>query len=106
EGMNLYGSGGFTSYSVKELQSQLQTWIDAGIDKVKMKIGRQPEEDVKRVKAARQAIGEDAELFVDANGAYDAKQAIEKAFQFEEYGVTWFEEPVSSKDMAGLHFIR
>lgn len=102
----VYGSGGFTSYSVEKLQQQLGSWAESGIKQVKMKVGRQPEKDVARVKAAKEAIGPGTGLFVDANGAYSAKQAIEKAFQFAEYGVTWFEEPVSSDDLQGLHLIR
>ena len=104
--MLVYGSGGFTSYSIDRLQKQLGGWADEGIEFVKMKIGREPNQDVARAKAAKEAIGEKATLFVDANGAYSARQAIEKAHQFADLGVTWFEEPVSSDDLAGLHFIR
>jgi L-alanine-DL-glutamate epimerase-like enolase superfamily enzyme len=107
----IYGSGGFTSYTDEQLASQLRGWVhDAGIPRVKMKIGtdrgRCPDRDVERIARARDAIGDEAELFVDANGAYTAKQAIRLARQFEERNVTWFEEPVSSDDLAGLHRIR
>lgn len=102
----IYGSGGFTSYSIDQLQRQLGGWAEKGIQQVKMKIGREPEKDVERVKAAREAIGRDTALFVDANGAYNAKQAIEKAGQFADLGVTWLEEPVPAHDLKGLHFIR
>ncbi len=73
---------------------------------VKIKIGTHPEKDVERVKDARDAIGKNAELFVDANGAYTVKQAIEKSYQFKEYNVSWFEEPVTSDNLEGLQFIR
>jgi L-alanine-DL-glutamate epimerase-like enolase superfamily enzyme len=106
DGVPIYGSGGFTNYSVPELQAQLAGWIEQGIPRMKMKIGTHPEQDLGRVRAAREAIGNDAELFVDANGAYHAKQAIEFAFKFSELGAKWFEEPVSSDDLRGLHFIR
>lgn len=102
----IYGSGGFTSYPVERLQKQLGGWAEQGIKQVKMKIGRDPENDLYRVKMAKEAIGAKAELFVDANGAYSAKQAIEKAYQFSAIGVTWFEEPVPSYDLKGLNFIR
>lgn len=103
----LYGSGGFTSYGREQLQRQLAGWVAEGIPRVKMKIGRDPGADPRRVAAARQAIGPDAELFVDANGAYDGKEALALAALFaEDAGVTWFEEPVSSDDLQGLHFIR
>jgi L-alanine-DL-glutamate epimerase-like enolase superfamily enzyme len=73
---------------------------------VKMKIGREPEHDLARVKAAREAIGPRAELFVDANGAYSRKQALGQANAFAQYDVTWFEEPVVSDDLEGLRLIR
>ena len=101
-----YGSGGFTSYSDTELKRQLTGWIDAGLTKVKMKIGSDPASDVARVRSARDAIGPDAELFVDANGAYDRKQGLAKAAAFADLGVSWFEEPVSSDDLEGLRLIR
>ena len=102
----IYGSGGFTSYSIDRLQKQLGGWADEGITQVKMKIGREPKKDVERVKKAREAIGKNCALFVDANGAYSVKQALEKAHQFAELGVSWFEEPRPSSDLKGLHFIR
>jgi L-alanine-DL-glutamate epimerase-like enolase superfamily enzyme len=102
----IYGSGGFTSYSVPELQKQLSDWTSSGISRVKMKIGREPGKDVARVRAAREAIGSDAELFVDANGAYSRKQALAMASSFAELGVSWFEEPVPSDDLEGLHLMR
>jgi L-alanine-DL-glutamate epimerase-like enolase superfamily enzyme len=102
----IYGSGGFTSYSIRDLQEQLGGWVEQGISRVKMKIGRQPEHDVERVKAVRAAIGPEAALFVDANGAYSRKQALEQAQAFAESGVSWFEEPVPSDDLAGLRLLR
>ena len=102
----IYGSGGFTSYSDQELEAQLGGWAAAGIRRVKMKIGRRPKADRARVQLARRAIGPDAELFVDANGAYDRKLALDQAKAFIESGVTWFEEPVSSDDLEGLRMIR
>lgn len=102
----VYGSGGFTSYSVRELCDQLAGWVRAGIPRVKMKIGRDPAADVERVAAARAAIGDDAELFVDANGAYEREQALAQARRFAASGVTWFEEPVYHRDVDGLRFVR
>jgi L-alanine-DL-glutamate epimerase-like enolase superfamily enzyme len=103
----VYGSGGFTSYTNKKLQEQLGGWAAMGIPRVKMKIGTHPEDDVERVRAARQAIGDAVELFVDANGAYNRKQALAFAQRLhDEFGVVWFEEPVSSDDLAGLRLLR
>jgi L-alanine-DL-glutamate epimerase-like enolase superfamily enzyme len=106
DGVRVYGSGGFTSYSVAQLREQLGAWIGEGIPRVKMKIGRHPTDDLERVCAARQAIGTAAELFVDANGAYGRKQALAFAEAFAEYDVGWFEEPVSSDDLEGLRLLR
>jgi L-alanine-DL-glutamate epimerase-like enolase superfamily enzyme len=102
----VYGSGGFTSYSREQLQRQLGGWAADGIPRVKMKIGTHPEDDLSRVADAREAIGPDVELFVDANGAYSRKQALAMAEGFAKLGVSWFEEPVSSDDLEGLHLIR
>ncbi len=100
-----YGSGGFTSYSEKQLLDQLTGWANEGIRYVKMKIGREPGKDVERAAAVVKALNGRAELFVDANGAYTRKQALHKANQFGDLGVTWFEEPVSSDDREGLHLL-
>ncbi len=102
----IYGSGGFTSYSIAQLQRQLGNWAAQGIGMVKMKVGTHAEEDLDRVRAAREAIGPDCQLFVDANGAYSRKQALAMAERFAEYDVHWFEEPVSSDDLEGLRLIR
>lgn len=101
----VYGSGGFTNFSDAELTEQLGGWAKNGFRAVKMKIGRDAPSDAKRVKVAREAIG-NAELFVDANGAYSRKQALLQAERFADWGVTWFEEPVSSDDLSGLRLLR
>jgi L-alanine-DL-glutamate epimerase-like enolase superfamily enzyme len=107
EEVAIYGSGGFTSYDDERLQRQLSDWVEAGIPRVKMKVGAQPERDPKRVRLARAAIGDGAELYVDANGAYSVPQALVLAEAFaEQAGVSWFEEPVSSDDLAGLRAVR
>lgn len=102
----IYGSGGFTSYTDHRLQHQLNDWAAQGIRDVKMKIGRHPDQDVHRVALAREAIGAHVRLYVDANGAYTVKQALEKAEAFTDYNVCWFEEPVVADDLEGLHFVR
>src|SRR5947209_2014507 len=102
----VYGSGGFTTYSIEQLQAQLAGWVEAGIPRVKMKIGTHPEDDLGRVRAAREAIGPEAELYVDANGAYSRKQALAQSEAFRECGVVWFEEPVSADDLEGLRLMR
>ena len=105
EHVPVYGSGGFTSYTLSRLQEQLHGWRCEGMRWVKMKVGSDPVADPARVKAARDAIG-DTKLFVDANGAYDRKQAVAMAERFAEAGVVYFEEPVSSDDLEGMHLVR
>jgi L-alanine-DL-glutamate epimerase-like enolase superfamily enzyme len=107
EGVPVYGSGGFTSYTVSELQGQLAGWVAQGIPRVKLKVGRDPDRDGERVQACREAIGGEPRLFVDANGAYDRRQAMEMAYRFaDEAQVSWLEEPVSSDDLVGLRQVR
>jgi L-alanine-DL-glutamate epimerase-like enolase superfamily enzyme len=106
DALPIYGSGGFTSYTDTQLRDQLASWAEQGIGRVKIKVGREPGRDVARVTTAREAIGDEAQLFVDANGAYSRKQALELAAAFREFDVSWFEEPVSSDDLEGLRLIR
>jgi L-alanine-DL-glutamate epimerase-like enolase superfamily enzyme len=106
EGVPVYGSGGFCSYTDERLAEQLAGWVEDGIPRVKMKVGREPGRDVARVRAARKAIGDGAALFVDANGAFTAKEALGFAAAFSHFGVSWFEEPVSSDDVDGLRIVR
>jgi L-alanine-DL-glutamate epimerase-like enolase superfamily enzyme len=107
EAVPVYGSGGFTSYGPEEVAEQLGGWVAAGIPRVKMKVGRDPASDPARIAAARAEIGTDAELYVDANGAFSRKEAAAWAERYAfEWGVTWFEEPVSSADLEGLQRLR
>ncbi|MCK9532863.1 MAG: mandelate racemase [Gammaproteobacteria bacterium] len=101
----VYGSGTFTA-SMADLVEGLEGWRDMGLGAAKIKVGQHPEQDFARVRVAREAIGSKAALFVDANGAYAPRQALEKAEGFAELGVHWFEEPVSSDDLNGLRFVR
>jgi L-alanine-DL-glutamate epimerase-like enolase superfamily enzyme len=107
----VYGSGGFTSLTDQELVEQLTGWAQRdGIGRVKMKVGTawgsRPRRDLQRVGLAREALGDAVGLYVDANGGYTSKQAVRLARAFAYYGVTWFEEPVSSDDLEGLRQVR
>ena len=110
-GVPIYGSGGFTTYDEQQTREQLTDWVERDrIPRVKIKIGESwgadEHRDLSRVKLARAVIGPGTELFVDANGGYRTGQAVRVARQMEEFGVTWFEEPVSSQDLAGLAEVR
>jgi L-alanine-DL-glutamate epimerase-like enolase superfamily enzyme len=107
----VYGSGGFTTYDERRLRAQLEHWaLEQRIPRVKIKIGeswgsRVPR-DLSRMHQARRAIGEDTELYVDANGGYTAKQAVRVVEAAADLDVRWLEEPVSSDDLAGLRQVR
>ncbi|HVU18224.1 MAG TPA: enolase C-terminal domain-like protein [Candidatus Didemnitutus sp.] len=105
EEVTVYGSGGFTSYTDRQLARQLAGWVEDGISSVKMKVGREPARDPHRVSVARRAIGA-ANLMVDANGAYAVKEAAAMAERFQSSSVVWFEEPVSSENREGLALLR
>ena len=102
----VYASGGFTSYGPEELAEKFSEWKARGHHMFKMKIGRNKPEDLQRIQSARQTIGEENLLFVDANGAYSPKEAIAMAAEMKRFDVRWFEEPVTSDDPEGLKLVR
>src|SRR5487761_1355182 len=107
----VYGSGGFTSYDEQQTRDQLTGWVQRdGIPRVKIKIGESwggnERRDLERVALAREVIGPDTELYVDANGGFSTGQAVRVARQLAAGGVTWFEGPVSSQALAGLAAVR
>lgn len=106
--VGVYGSGGFCSYDDDRLAQQLRGWARAGHRAVKMKVGADPEADPHRVRVARAAIGPGVALYVDANGAWDARDAVRHAHALDAAagGLRWLEEPVSSRDVTGLRFVR
>jgi L-alanine-DL-glutamate epimerase-like enolase superfamily enzyme len=101
-----YGSGGFTSLAGDDLAAQLSGWVEEGLDAVKMKVGRDPEADRERLATAREAIGPEVRLMVDANGAFDRREAVRQAEIYAGFGVDYLEEPVSSDDLEGLAWLR
>ena len=106
ESVPVYGSGGWTNYSETELVAEQTGYVERGIPRVKMKVakdfGRAEREDIERLSAVRDAVGDDVEIYVDANNGYYAKQAIKMSNIFEEFDVAWFEEPVLADDIPGL----
>lgn len=106
EKVPIYGSGGWTNYDEKELVAEQTGYVDRGIPRVKMKVGKDfgqsEREDIARLNAVRKAVGDDVEIYVDANNGYYAKQAIRMSRMFEDYDVKWFEEPVIADDIEGL----
>ncbi len=110
EAVPVYGSGGFTTYTEERTVEQLKGWADDGIRWVKLKLGEswgsQVERDLSRTAAVVEAVGDGVGVFVDANGAYSVGQAVRVGRRLDDLGVTWFEEPVSSDDLPGLHHVR
>lgn len=106
EAAPVYGSGGFTSYSMERLQRQVEGWLDARLGRAKIKVGRDPGRDRERLALCREAAGPELELMVDANGAFTPKQALRRAEEYAGFGVSYLEEPVSSEDRAGMRFVR
>jgi L-alanine-DL-glutamate epimerase-like enolase superfamily enzyme len=106
----VYGSGGFTTYDEGQLAEQLAGWMRQRIARVKIKIGESwgtaVPRDLARIARARDMVGPDVELYVDANGGYGRKQAVRVMEAAAEWDVRWFEEPVSSDDLVGLRMVR
>lgn len=81
--VELYGSGGFTSYDSDQMRSQLERWTEKeGMKAVKIKVGREPDRDAERAREARSVIGDSVALFVDANGTYERKEALDVVLDF------------------------
>jgi L-alanine-DL-glutamate epimerase-like enolase superfamily enzyme len=107
DGVAIYGSGGFTSYTHEQLQAQAAGWMASGLTRVKVKVARDPDADADRLAAVRDVVGPDVRLMVDANGAFAPAEALAAAHDtYAACGVTWFEEPVSSDDHTGLRRVR
>jgi L-alanine-DL-glutamate epimerase-like enolase superfamily enzyme len=107
----VYGSGGFTTYDDATLRSQLEHWVGKlGVAAVKIKVGEargsRTDRDLARTRLARDVVGDQIEVFVDANGGYTRGQASRMGRAYDDLGVTWFEEPVSSDDLPGLAGLR
>lgn len=107
----VYASGGFTGPEPLRAVERTGRWArELGAHAVKIKIGGAPESgaedpDPERIERAREESG-GAEVYVDANGAYDAKRALRAGAVLDALGVVWFEEPVSSDDLDGLRRVR
>lgn len=108
----IYGSGGFTTYDDRTATSQLERWTaELAIPRVKIKVGESwgtnEERDLERSVHARNVVGDDVELYVDANGGYSTKQAMHLGRRFiEAADVCWFEEPVSSDSLEELRLLK
>ena len=102
----MYGSGGGTNYTLQELESEMGKFLEAGVDCVKMKIGRnfgtEMEEDIERIKFVRKFIGNSVELAVDANQIWTLQQALDFVDKVGDLNIAWLEEPVHSAAYADI----
>lgn len=105
--VEIYGSGGFITYDDDRMRDQMRCFVEHdGCRSAKIKIGADPSRDPHRIAVAAEALG-NARLMVDANGALGVRQALDLArTSLVQEGVCWFEEPVSSDDVAGLARVR
>ncbi len=91
----VYAAGGYY-YPGKDqtkLKAEMQSYLDRGYDVVKMKIGAVPlDEDIRRIEAVLEVVGDGRRLAVDANGRFDLKTAIAYAEAMKKYNLFWYEE--------------
>ena len=116
----LYATFGFGFFDRAQLAQAAREWRDRGFSRLKMTVGnhaiaRRDEprpiasvitEDVARVRAVRDAVGSDVELYLDANCGLDAVHAIDLARRVEEFGITFFEEPITQNDVRAMADMR
>ncbi|MCV3270293.1 mandelate racemase/muconate lactonizing enzyme family protein [Roseobacter sinensis] len=97
-----YGGGIDLAYPLPKLLAHVQSYLDAGLNGVKIKIGQPTEaEDVERIRAVRQQIGPEAAFMIDANYSMSVPQAISLANAVKDQNILWFEEPIIPDDYAG-----
>jgi L-fuconate dehydratase len=99
-------SAGWLGYSDDKLRRLLQEAVDAGYRHVKLKVGANREDDIRRSRIAREVIGWDADLMIDANQVWDVPEAIDWVGSLAEFRPLWIEEPTSPDDILGHATIR
>lgn len=116
----VYATFGFAFFDRDELADAARDWVDRGFSRLKMTVGhhalqRRDEprplaeviaEDVRRIRAVRDAVGADVQLYIDANCSLDYFHALKLAQQVQDLDVAFFEEPVSGNDVGNLAKLR
>ncbi len=98
----VYYSGLFLGASLDELRAEAAPLPGLGYRAIKLRVGRaDPDEDVARVRAVREVVGEGIRLLADCSRSLDAGRAIRLGRRLERLGVAWLEEPVPPEDLAG-----
>ena len=101
-----YASTMYFTERDRPIAEPIEAAVEEGFTAAKIKIGTGVDEDVERVRTAREIMGDDARLMVDINGNYRADQAVRTANAIAEYGVTWIEEPVPPENLGGYREVR
>ncbi|GHD81473.1 L-fuconate dehydratase [Salinibacterium amurskyense] len=99
-------SAGWLGYSDEKLRRLCQEAVDAGYRHIKLKVGANLDEDIRRCRIAREVIGDDAKLMIDANQVWDVDEAIDWVKALAEFKPLWIEEPTSPDDVLGHAAIR
>jgi D-galactarolactone cycloisomerase len=101
-----YASTMYFTERDRPIAEPIETAVDEGFTAAKIKIGTGVEEDVERVRTAREILGDDARLMVDINGNYRPDQAVRTAEAIAEYDIEWMEEPVPPENLSGYRELR
>ena len=99
-------SAGWLGYSDDKLRRLCQEAVDAGYHHVKLKVGANLDDDIRRLRIAREVIGYGANLMIDANQVWDVPEAITWVRALAEFKPLWIEEPTSPDDILGHAAIR
>ena len=103
----VYGSGGWISYSEEELLDEVSNYKNKGFKAVKIKVGKPDwREDLERLKLVREKVGSDIEIMMDANQGMSVANALKLARSARKLDITWFEEPVDTRDIEGYKILR
>ncbi|MDN5217033.1 L-fuconate dehydratase [Fulvivirgaceae bacterium BMA12] len=94
-------SAGWLGYSDDEIRRLCREAVDAGWQHLKMKVGADIEDDMKRAQIIRQEIGDDLKLMMDANQKWEVHEAIENMKRLATFNPWWIEEPTSPDDILG-----
>lgn len=99
-------SAGWLGYSDEKLRRLCQEAVDQGFTHIKMKVGRDLEDDKRRLRIAREVIGDDRYMMIDANQVWEVGEAIDWVKELSVYKPFFIEEPTSPDDVAGHKAIR
>ena len=99
-------SAGWLGYSDEKLRRLCQEAVDGGYGHIKLKVGASLEDDVRRCEIAREVIGPDRYLMIDANQVWDVDEAIAWVKELSRFNPLWIEEPTSPDDVLGHAAIR